>query len=448
MLTPSSHANGIPVHHSPDRLDDYINLFAQSVECSAGMRGIVYMTVPITSGYNQFLLMDELKCNAEEIKSNESYKARYKKDVLEANRRTAEAWCAQARSSFPGRVVLDPSPVYIIGFGQPDYYKLWDKVIRRYADTVIATPKWAFSMGSRKEVEMAISSKLKVVDLSGELFSVNDLIRQDEEARNELRSWGWNSDRIKASLPRLEFETNSNQRAHFALVNTHWEDVLRVICDDLINFLDSRNPAVYSAKGDDDRTRGNRDALQLWTDELQKYWQRTITAGLGHDKGLDRLELSSLAGVSVAMLRSVVRTCGNLTTHREMERPFWEKGKKSIVASIDYEDKHSLNEIDASVWTWIREEHRSMRKEHSEDNDDELTSEASKDSGGGWKAELWDVHLAYAKSHGLGTVEGRYHLGRFATAVLRMLESVVRVYGPIPRRIVRDVTRDEISKVQ
>ena len=76
-----------------------------------------------------------------------------------------------------------------------------------------------------------------------------------------------------------------------------------------------------------------------------------------------------------------MRTCGNLTTHREMERPFWEKGKKSIVASIDYEDKHSLNEIDASVWTWIREEHRSMRKEHSEDNDDELTSEASKDSG-------------------------------------------------------------------
>lgn len=438
---PAGQPDDLTVTHHPDQFENLVNLFAQSVKCTAGSRGIVYITVPITSGYNQFLLMDELGCTPDELRT--THAERYKRDVFDANMRTSESWSAQARSAFPGRVVLDPSPLFVKGFEQPHYYDLWNKVIRLYADTVIATPKWAFSMGSRKEVEMAIASGLRVVDMSGADFDVEDLIRQDAEARTELASWGWSSKRIAESIPPLDVARNTEPRPPIAVVNTHWEDVIRRVNDDLLNFIVQREPPVYSAELDDERTRSS-NPLDVWRSErLQSYWDRMVSAGLETDRG--RLELSSLAGTSVAMLRSAVRLHGRLTTHRDMERTGWKNRPQPATSGPDYTDLFALNEIDAEVWTWIRDEHRAMRSEFSENFDDEMLGRLSVgSSGGGWTGQLWNEYFDVARHSGLDTRWGRYHLGRFTTGVLRMLESSVREHGPIPRRQVRDITRDAL----
>lgn len=432
----------LTVTFHPDHFTNFVNLFAQSVKCTAGSRGIVYITVPITSGYNQFLLMDELKCTPDELRT--LHKERYDRDVFKANMRTAESWSAQARSAFPGRVVLDPSPLFVQGFAQPHYYDLWNKVIRLYADTVIATPKWAFSMGSRKEVEMAIASGLKVVDMSGAVFRVDDLIRQDSEARAELTSWGWSAQRIVDSIPMLDVAMKNEPSPPIAVENIHWEDIIRRVNDDLLNFVMHREPPVYSAERDDIRTRA-ADPLGVWREErLQSYWDRMVAAGLDTDRG--RLELSSLAGTSVAMLRSAVRLNGSLTSHREMERTGWKNRPQTATSSPDYSNLFALNEIDAEVWTWIRDEHRAMRSDFNEDFDDEMLRRLSvSSSDGGWTSQLWNEYFDVARHSGLETRWGRYHLGRFTTGVLRMLESSVRVHDAIPRRQVRDVTRDELD---
>ncbi|MGA1361533.1 MAG: hypothetical protein ACO36A_01285, partial [Ilumatobacteraceae bacterium] len=141
-----------------------------------------------------------------------------------------------------------------------------------------------------------------------------------------------------------------------------------------------------------------------------------------------------------------VRVHGPLATHREMERPNWKKRPQPRVTVPNYSETFTLNAVHADVWTWIREEHGVMRSMFSEESDDQMIAElANRRKTGGWTGELWDEYFKSAQHHRLDTWEGRYQLGRFTTGVLRMMESAVRVYGDIPRRRVRDVTRELLT---
>ena len=437
-----------PSHPESNKtLETLIHMFAQSVQCTAGSRGIIYVTVPITSGYNQFVLMNDLQCQtAQELREN--HRNRYVSDVLMANSRSATSWSAQARSAFPGRVVLDPSPLVIEGFEQPHYYELWGKIISLYADTVVATPRWAFSLGSRKEVEQAIASGLRVVDLSGAEFTVADLVRQDKEARDELRSWGWSTDRITNSIPELEVNPSGEPTPPRAVKNNEWEYVLYSVNEDLLHFVEHRMPPVYTPQSDDERTRTG--SLSTWREQkLNNYWTRLMAAGLDSPSGLGRLELASMAGTAVAMLRSTVRVYGRLASHQEMRATNYHKKPQPPLPSIDYSKSDVLTAISADVWTWIRDEHHAKRNERSAEQDDAMTVDLVKNQGtSGWYGELWNDYFAYAQHNGLDTWLGRYSLGRFTTGLLQLLESSVRLYGPIPRRQMRDVTRENLQGLE
>jgi hypothetical protein len=103
---------------------------------------------------------------------------------------------------------------------------------------------------------------------------------------------------------------------------------------------------------------------------------------------------------------------------------------------------HELNRVATEVFTWLQKEHRNMREEQTIEEDDRYTQELVEyGQESPWTYELWNEHLTYAQQRGLQTIEGRYYLGLFAAGSLRLLESLVRRYGPIPQRKVQDVTR-------
>jgi hypothetical protein len=426
--------------------ESLLDVFLQSVKCLAGTRGIIYTTVPITSGYNLFKMMNEHGVTAEECRKNSRYSHQYLEDVVDANALLAASWAEQARNAFPGKVVLDPSQLSIPAWGnnprtQELYYELWDQVIAAYAHTVIATPKWAFSLGSRKEIEIAIRAGLRVTDLIGDEYSVDDLISHDSEARRELKSWNWSAEKIEESLPRLVVDLGSTPRPPSSVRDEHWHEIFSWVHEDIVRF--GRERLLYMPLSDDERTRLSFDSADGWkVSKFDKYWQNMVNAGLDLENGLGRLELASMCVCAVSALQSSVRLHGPLPSHIELKLTSWKHRSSATTTSFDYSNIHELNRIANDVFTWIQLEHKSMREMHPTLSDDVRTREfVQSPSDSSWQHELWNEYLAYVRSKGLQTVEGRYHLGQFTTGSLRLLESAVRLYGPVPARKIRDVTR-------
>jgi len=426
-------------------LNEYVRFFAQAVRCAAGTRGIVYLTVSITSGRNLFILMDETGIHdRDELKA--AHGDRYAKDVVEANLRTAVSWSAQARSAFPGRVVLDPSPLDIHGFRQDHYYRLWENVIRNHADTVIATPYWAFSSGSRKEIEYAIQHGLRVVDMSGMDYSIIDLQEQDESARQFLLDKKWDSSTVFRLIPKLDVGKERPKGPEW-FTRRVWEDVIWAVENDLLLFQTHRQPPLRDPREDDVLTIEQGFAAGWKERKLDKYWGAMISAGRSQRLELAKIELLSLAAVAVSMLRSTVRCHGPLPEHEFMQRQGWQRRPQPPVEQVQYENQHYLTSVNAAVWTWLRDEYKGARnRQRIEDDEKNLRDlwEGHRDEGG-WNDELWNRYFQVALSRGASTWEGRHLLGQFTLGVLRLLESAIRLYGPLPSRTVRDTTRENLQ---
>lgn len=418
-------------HPTDPQVDAAIDSFLQGIKCVGGTRGIVYVTVPITSGFRAFELMHSLNCSSQELR--ETHKDRHAEEVVQPNLLSAGSWAQLARNAFPDRVVLDPSQFFRKGWGQPEYYRLWQHVIEAYADTVIATPNWPYSLGSRAEVEMAINAQLRVVDLTGDEFTLEELLAADAHARNYLRKeWGWKADRVESEIPRLN--VNIDSRPPKEVSDVHWYEIFRWIHEDLVRYQDSPQP-VYTPSRDDDRTRLAPTSPDSWKNwRLLHYWGNAVRFGVDSPAG--RTELAKLAVVAVSYLRSVVRVHGPLASHVAMRRPGWHNTQVAPPA-VDYDNRAQLAQINTETWTWIIAERSEARETHPDDQDDKWTERLVEDrdkESTPWHGELWGLYLKNAENQGLHTLKGRRYLGQFVTAVLRLLESSVRLYGPIPAR--------------
>jgi hypothetical protein len=221
----------------------------------------------------------------------------------------------------------------------------------------------------------------------------------------------------------------------------HWHEIFSWVHEDIVRF--GRDRLLYLPISDDEKTQLPIDANDGWkVSKFDKYWQNTVSAGLDLDNGLGRLELASMCVCAVSALQSAVRLYGPLPTHIELKHSSWKHRSSPAQLQFDYSNVHELNRIANDVFTWIQLEHKSMRELHPVASDDMRTHDfvrSPMDSS--WQHELWNEYLAYIRSKGLKSVEGRYHLGQFATGSLRLLESAVRLFGPVPARKVRDVTR-------
>lgn len=421
-------------HHAREVAAAHLSsMFAQGIRCVGGRRGVVYVTVAITSGYRLFQLLDELGCNDAELKT--THPERFEAEVFRPNMDDAESWAEQARNSFAGRVVLDPSRMVMPGWSQADYNGLWESIIDEFVDIVVATPRWAFSRGARKEIEKAIRTGRQVVDLTGLPIPVSALLQHDERAREELAGWGWSSARIDGELPPLDVVKKQDESA--PAIDTAWPDAFSWVHRDLNDY--GRDRGIYTPNRDDDRTRLGLTHPDGWGErKMRQYWAQVVERSVATNVG--RVELGSLVGAGVGMLRSVWRVHGPLTGHVDMGRGGWKQRSLGPTSPLVGQEQLYLGQIETDVWSWIQGEHSDMRRDHTPRSDDERTRELAAGHPGAWEGELWREHWDYAIHLSLASQEGKYHLGKFVVCAFRMLESAVRVFDE-PRRTRRDVTR-------
>lgn len=426
---------------SPESLIRF-DMFVQAVKSVAGHRGIVYVTVPITTGKSHFILMNELGCSSDEVRAN--FSERWRTEVFDRNMNAAESWAEQARNSFPKRVVLDPSRLFIREWGQPEYYELWQRVIVDFADVVVATPDWAFSNGARAEVDMAFKAKRRVVDLNGVEYSREDIVEYDQLAKELLRSWGWSEEKINASLNAMDLASQT-ERPPTGIVNWARNEALSWVHGDLNSYeVEQRRDlgrSYYTPDSDDLRTQKGLIGPDTWHEKLYGYWNRMLEKGIASNGG--QLELGSMLGASIAMLRSVWRIHGALASHSEMELLNWKRAnaKRSRPQDFDYSSELQLSEVKSSVWSWIQTEYTVTRKDFSESRDRQHTKELEDGNSRAWHADIWDLHWREVQRLGFQSQEGKYQLGKFVVCIFRLFESVVAEFGSPPRREWRDHSR-------
>src|SRR4051794_10229137 len=113
----------------------------EAFEAAGADDGVVYVTVPITSGRREFALMHELRCTRDDLRTR--YRDRWLEEVVRPNEEDARTYVGQARIAFSGQLVVDPSRLHVTEWSQDDFDKLWSTLIERYGRVLVVTPAWS-----------------------------------------------------------------------------------------------------------------------------------------------------------------------------------------------------------------------------------------------------------------------------------------------------------------
>lgn len=129
---------------------------------------VTYVSGPITTG-RRFVDWYKSTGKTFEVES-EQYHASLQRFVIQPNERELRKFTLQLRRH-QGRPVIDPAGLKVSGWSQSDYYRLWDRVIARYADRIILMPGWEYSIGCAKEFRRAIERGIRIESYEGAIIS-------------------------------------------------------------------------------------------------------------------------------------------------------------------------------------------------------------------------------------------------------------------------------------
>ncbi|MBW3538014.1 DUF4406 domain-containing protein [Candidatus Parcubacteria bacterium] len=168
------------------------------------LRGFLYISVPITSGRREVRLLNRLNCTRTELRTRHK---RYRYElIIRPNEADAKRFGRSIKPLLRAWPAINPAAISVADWGQEDYMDLWLPAIVCYVTAMVVTPGWAFSGGSRLEVNLALQLGAPIFDHLARLLSVKDLELQDAWARQTLRREGWSNAQIDDYLPPITFQ--------------------------------------------------------------------------------------------------------------------------------------------------------------------------------------------------------------------------------------------------
>ena len=276
----------------------------EAYESVGAHEGVVYVSVPITSGRREFELMRELGCTRSELHS--THRQRWLEEVIRPNEETADIMTSQARATFPGRVVVDPSRVHVSTWSADEYDRLWTTLIETYAKVLVVTPGWAFSRGAWVEVNLALRLGIEVRDPWGRELGVGDLKAIVEEAERDLDAMGWDEAARRVLLPAFG-------AGPLAAPPEPAEPDPAAAAADVFAWLVAERRYQLHKFGtalDDEHTRAGLATDGWWWQQLTNYFHRAGVLSL--DTVLGRQALAKFVATACGLLESAVRVYGPL----------------------------------------------------------------------------------------------------------------------------------------
>jgi len=391
-------------------------------------KGIVYVTVPITTGLREFQLMRELACTREELRSDPTKRERWSKDVKEANEADAEAYSLMVQLQNPDRLVLNPAALQVEGWTQSHYSAMWNEVLSEFCDKLVVTPDWAFSVGARHEVQQMFSLNRAIVDVFGNPLTSDSVEKADTLAKEQLLEMGWERAIADEMLPPVHVPKMRKVVAR-PFANDDFDSAVKWLIDerswqDRLQALPDRRRTEVD---------GPRAELGLWRKKLDEHLE------LAREQGIDTPEggthLFAFVSLAIAMMEEVSTVFG------QFPEPGRSTGDKIQVSRINAPEM-SANQRLAVIFAWLLRELFYVRTRFPEDVDDENTRQGiGPDS---WWSRQLNIYWIRAHQAGLDTPRGRQALGKFTSTALGLAVSRIRLCGipPHPRRPTAEELRD------
>jgi len=168
-------------------------------ECLVANGSSVYLAVPITSGKRLW----ELHRNGRDERTDSRFERLYRSQVLARNLEDAARAISIVRSRYP--FALDPSRLQVTGWGQPEYRRLWKRIIQSKVKKVILAPGWQYSRGCVEECVLAYQSKIDVCDLRDDKVHLEQASKLIRCALEESRGY-----KVRVDFLRVAFRKLSN----------------------------------------------------------------------------------------------------------------------------------------------------------------------------------------------------------------------------------------------
>lgn len=285
-------------------------LLLESFQAAGADDGLVYVSVPITSGPREFRLIAELECTREQLRSD--HREQWLAKVVRPNEQEAVTYAARVRALFPQQLVVEPARLHVSQWTQTDYGNFWETLIRDFALRLIATPDWAFSSGSRQEIEVAYEIGLPILDIRGHPMSSEDLAEADNAAVRALRDLTISEDEVRRYLPPLSFKSaRSESPSDDPRGSARDEAAVNRASSEVFSWLRGERALQLKEFGperDDKHTLEGLGDESWWSSQLQYYLERARELGIETPGG--REALAKFVATAIALLESSVRLYG------------------------------------------------------------------------------------------------------------------------------------------
>jgi hypothetical protein len=175
--------------------------YFSTMKCFLNGEKAVYCSSEVSSGCRMYEALRTCKVNSSwDLEKN--FADVYKK-VRQANGRAAKSFARSVQNLQPvGTVVINPEPLKIPEWDQPEYLAFWVECIRHHAKEVRFNKNWEFSNGCTLEFAAALSTKgITTLDHEGKELTLEAAIRAIEKAIETLPDF--DTTKLHKNLERL-----------------------------------------------------------------------------------------------------------------------------------------------------------------------------------------------------------------------------------------------------
>jgi hypothetical protein len=154
-----------------------------AMDCVLNGEGAVYCSSELTSGLRAF---NEMRKHG--VKSSLELKEKlgsewFQRNIFDPNAKLTNEFAASVRRAQTGHTsVITPAPLFIKGWGQPDYNGFWKELIRSRVESVRFNRNWQFSNGCTFEFVEAQEARIRTLDVNGKLLTSRAAAASIEEA--------------------------------------------------------------------------------------------------------------------------------------------------------------------------------------------------------------------------------------------------------------------------
>jgi hypothetical protein len=185
-----------------------VNPFLSAFDCVRKPGKAIYCSSELTSGrrWNRVLEQHGVKSDAAlQVAVGEAESKRLSRMNMESNLGWSEKFANIVRySQNEGTDVIDPGPLYVPGWQQPQYYALWETLIRTRVREVRFNQDWQFSNGCTYELSVALDARIPTLDYEGTELNPYEAVDRVRKAVANLKEDGFDVAKLEENLQRIE----------------------------------------------------------------------------------------------------------------------------------------------------------------------------------------------------------------------------------------------------